>query len=109
MRTSPGRGSAGRIPYSQLHSPVGTFRRVALHRRISVRDFEPGRSLDEFSWLLAVLPGLVKRLPGNRRDEFDGIDARPLLNVYFDLPVMLIQAWGDVEVLTALLAVINPT
>jgi len=29
---------------------VGTFRRVALHLRISVRDFESAKSLDEFSW-----------------------------------------------------------
>ena len=42
------RGSKRRRP-TQARSPVGTFRRVALHRRISVRDFEPSKSLDEFS------------------------------------------------------------
>ena len=72
-----------------------------------MRDFEPAKSLDEFSWSLAVLARLVKRLPGNRRDGFDGIDPRPLLNIYFDLPVMLIHTWGDVEVLAALLALVR--
>ena len=39
---------------SQRCSPVGTFRRVAIHRRISARDFEPSKSLDEFNWPKAI-------------------------------------------------------
>jgi hypothetical protein len=33
---------------------VGTFRRVALHQRVSVQDFEPAKSLDEFNWTKAM-------------------------------------------------------
>ena len=38
---------------------MGTFRRVALHLRISVRDFESAKSLDEFSCPLRATLGLV--------------------------------------------------
>jgi len=50
---------AGENGLSQRCSPVGTFRRVALPLRISVRDFESAKSLDEFSWSLARLAALL--------------------------------------------------
>ena len=51
--------SPGEKRLSQPRSPVGTFRRATPPLRISVRDFESSKSLDEFSCPLRATLGLV--------------------------------------------------